>query len=560
MSKLVEDILTQQTQYASERSTFDSLNQEIAELVLPEHAVFTSQTTQGQKRAQKQYDSTAQTEAGRHASAIDSMSTPHRSKWHGLASTDPTLNKRDDVQQYFGDVSDILFAERYADDADFAAQIFDVWRGGGVFGTTGLHVGDHIGGGLRYRAQNAVEIFIALDAWGQVCRLHRVFTLTALAAYEEYGEACPKSIKDAYPKEPLKKFKFLHAVMKNPDDKPGYLNSGMAFVDYEIAIDDKHLLRQGGHYSWPMPVYRYDVAPGEWYGRGWANAVLPEIKMLNRTRKAHIRQTEKAADPPLLAFDDGMLTYGSDGTGNTPSLGAGDIHWGGVNAQGQELVKPLFTGADLSRSYEQIKDSRAIIKEASLTALFQILVDNPQMTATEWLGRMQEKGQLIAPMVGRSISTFLGKVVDRELEILSRQQKLPPMPKALMEAGGAYRIEYSSPLSRLMQLEEVTATEGWLQSLIPIAQIDPGILDNVDFDEYARHAGRIRGVPAKIMVDQDVVIEKRAAKQKAAQMQQMIDAAPGVAGAIKDVALAGKASRESEVGSSVLALRQALKG
>lgn len=562
MDSLVDEFLTKHQQLASERVNFDSLNQEIAELVLPDHAVFTQHNRmQGEKRTQKQYDSTAMIESARHASAIDSLATPHSTRWHGLVATDRSINDRDDVQQYFDDVTEILYTERYSTNADFAAQIFDVWRGGGVFGTSGLYVGDRLGGGIRYKAQVPAEVFIELDAWGQVSGLHRMFALTAKAAEMEYGDGLPPEIKRAASLEPLRKFKFLHCICLNKDRQPGYMDArGMKFMSVEIAMAERKMLRSGGFNSWPIPVYRYDVSPGEWYGRGWAASVLPEIKMLNRARKAQIRQTEKAVDPPLLLHDDGMLSFGSSGKGESPSLAAGSLNYDAVTADGKPKILALSPGSDLAAGKDQILESQRIIKDASLTSMFQILLDNPKYTATEYLGRMQEKGQLLGPMIGRTLSTFLGGVVERELEILQRQGKLPKMPRALMLAGGEYKLEFHSPLSRLMRMEEVTSTDQWVASMVPYAEVKPDIFDNVDFDEHIRNSARIRGVPAKILVDKDKMTETRQARAQQQQAQQMLQAAGPASEAIKNVAMAGKASRDAQVGQSVLALRQALKG
>jgi hypothetical protein len=310
-----------------------------------------------------------------------------------------------------------------------------------------------------------------------------------------------------------------------------------------------------------MPVYRYNVMPSEWYGRGWANEVLPEIKMLNRMRKAYIRQAEKAADPPLLLHEDGMLNYGSTGTGMTPNLAAGSMNHNAVNADGKPLIVPLFTGADLSKLTEAMQGPIKAINDAALVSLFQILVDRERMTATEWLGIMQEKGQLIGPMIGRATTTFLSQVQEREIEILARQGKLPEMPRALQQVGGEYKTQFNSPLMRLMKLREVTATQQWLaETILPYAELRPEIMDIPDFEKIARETGRARGVPADFVVDKDVLEGKRKQRAQQAQMQQMVEAAPQVAGAMKDMAQAGAINRDAEVGKAVQALRGALRG
>lgn len=554
MTETAEDLLRVHAKLASERVNFDTMNQEIAELVLPEHGTFTTKDrTQGQKWTQKLYDTTAQTEAKRHAAAIDSLTTPAGEKWGGIAAKIEELNERDDVQQYTEDVMEVVRTEREA--GGFQEAIFDVWRLGGVFGTSAIYPADKIGGGIRYKAIHSAEIYVLVDAWGLEIGLHRKWKMSAQAAVDEYGESCPPKIREAAAQRNVtRQFEFLQCIKKNTDRSGDYIDArSMPFVSYDVACEDKIVMRQAGYWSWPMPVYHYNKAPGEWYGRGWASEVLPDIKLLNRAMKAYIRQTEKAADPPLLLHSDGMLDYGSAGTGNTPSLAAGSLNHNSVSEDGKPLVVPLFTGADLSKLSELIKGLRSNIKDASLSSLFQIFLDRNQMTATEWLGLMQEKGQMIGPMIGRSATTFLTQVQEREIDILARQGKLPPMPRALQQAAGEYKTTFNSPLMRLMKLREVMQTEQWVAGLLSVANIRPDVLDIPDFEKIARESARARGVPASFVVDKDVLAKMRQAKAGQAQAAQLADAVPKAAGAIKDIAQASAAN--GDVGE---ALRTAL--
>lgn len=539
-----DDLLKHQQQLENERSSFDTLWQDVSQVVLPDHGWFsTTERTQGSKNSRNQYDSTAQIASERHASAIDSLMTPRGSKWHRITASITELNDDDEVRQYFDLVEQILFRERYSPHADFAGQVHDVYLSGGVFGNSALFVEDRIGGGFRYRSLPLAECYFAVDAWGQVNKLHRKFKLTASAAHQLYGDLLPAEIQGCVDKEPLRKFEFLHCVCPNMDRKGKIGQMAMPWLSYEISLTGKKMMKQGGYHSWPMPVYRYQVAPGEWYGRGWACQVLPEIKMLNSARKSIIKGAEKVVNPPLLLHDEGGLSVGTNAKGMTPDLTAGGLNYYGVNAEGRPLIQPLITGARIDIGLEMIQAMQGVVNDAALISLFQILVDAPQMTATEVRARMQEKGQLLAPTVGRAQSEFLGKLIEREIDILARQNLLPPMPDALAEYQGEYRIEYDSPLNRLQKVEEIEAVDIWLQGLAPLIQIAPDIIDNVETDELARHRGRVLGVPEKILADLKVIEAKRAQRAKAQQAQQMAASAPGLATAIKDVAQAGAISR-----------------
>jgi hypothetical protein len=537
----LEDILRHHAQLEAERNNFSQLWQEVAERVLPDHGWFQNQhVTQGEKRTQRQYDSTAMIAAERHASAIDSLMTPRASKWHRITASMTDLNDNDEVREYFDRVEEILFRERYSPGADFAGQVHDVYLSGGVFGNAALFVEDRIGGGLRYRSVPLNELYFATDAWGLVDTIHRKFELSARAAVQRYRDQLPAQILAEAEKNPLRKFRFLHCIKPNLDINP---LAPFPFLSYEIALEPRTMLRQGGYASWPMPVYRYQIAPGEFYGRGWACQVLPEIKMLNEARKAIIRGAEKVVNPPLLLHDDGGLNLGSPGKGMTPDLTPGGLNYYGVSEDGRALIQPLVTGARIDIGLEMIRAMQSTINDAALINLFQILVDAPQMTATEVRARMQEKGQLIAPTVGRAQSEFLGRLIDREIDILARQNMLPPMPDALVEVQGEYRIEYDSPLNRLQKIEEVQAVDVWLQGLAPLINIAPQIVDNLDPDELARHRARVMGVPEKILVNRDVMAATRQQKAQAQMAQQMAAAAPDLSAAVKNVAEAGAIAR-----------------
>ena len=154
-----------------------------------------------------------------------------------------------------------------------------------------------------------------------------------------------------------------------------------------------------------------------------------------------LKQGHRALDPVLLAHDDGVI----DGF----TLQPGAINPGGVSSDGRLLVQPLPVG-NVQAGKELMDDERQLINDTFLISLFQILTENPQMTATEVAERVKEKGILLAPTIGRQQSEYIGPMVERELDILGRQGKLPPMPRLLKSAQGQYKHVYDSPISKIM--------------------------------------------------------------------------------------------------------------
>ena len=189
---------------------------------------------------------------------------------------------------------------------------------------------------------------------------------------------------------------------------------------------------------------------------------------------------------------------------------------------------------------------RKVINDAFLVTLFQILVEGPAMTATEVLERAKEKGALLAPTMGRQQSEALGPMIERELDILARVPgALPPLPDALKRAGGAYEIEYDSPLNRAQRAEDGAAINRVLQNVAPLMNVDPSIMDAFDSDAIVRILAEVNGMPEKAMRDPDAIAALRQRRQQAQALQQMATLGPPAAQAIKDVSEAQATAKQS---------------
>lgn len=74
-----------------------------------------------------------------------------------------------------------------------------------------------------------------------------------------------------------------------------------------------------------------------------------------------------------------------------------------------------------------------------------------------------------------------------------------------------------------------------LETVLPLAEADPSVLDNFDLDEISRTLGEVNGMQSKLMRDVDAVLAIRDQRAKQQAAMQMAEAAPGVARAVKDV-------------------------
>jgi len=537
MSDLTSYHCQRMQQLRSDRYNWDSQWEEAAARIVPAHRdSFLSlggQTSTGEKKTEQQYDSTAAFAALRFASVIESLATPQNSIWHLLKAVDPTLRKNRAVRQFFDDLSEVLWNYRYRPTANFVGNSQQAYLSLGVYGNGILYIDQPDGQrqrGVRYRNIHLGEAYFVENHAGIIDTLYRPFKLTARQLLQQFDEEkIPEEVKEAAKNagQTEKQFEVLHCVYPRADYNPERVDSkGMAFASLYILTDKKVVLEEGGYRTFPFAISRYTQASGEVYGRGPAQWVLPAIKVLNEEKRTVLKQGHRVVDPVLLAHDDGNL--------DSFSMKAGVLNAGGVSKEGRLLVQPLPTG-NIAVGDKLMQMEKDVINDAFLITLFQILIDTPQMTATEVLERAREKGMLLAPTAGRLQAEFLGPMIEREIDILASQSLLPPMPPILQQMAAEYRIEYSNPLSRMARAEKAVGFMRALDAAANYAKLtgDPEPLDHFDFDSAMPEILDINGAPVAWTRDPGDIAARRKMRADAAQAQQMIEAAPAVAGLAK---------------------------
>lgn len=529
-----EEVIKRFNSLKGGRANWESHWEEIAERILPNYKnAFDGKSflNQGEKRNQEVFDSTASIALTRFASSMESMLTPRNSTWHRLTPSDPNLLKDRAVKLWFEDVNRLLFKYRYAPQANFASQMHECYMSLGAFGSGAMFV-DELQtkkgtDGLRYKSIFLGEIYFCENHQGLIDTAYRCFNMTARQMLQKWGDKVPEDIAKHADKDDSKQFEVIHCIRPNTDKSYNRIDyKGMDFYSVYVSVEGKSVLQEGGYNSFPIPVSRYITSPGEIYGRSPAMTVLPSIKTLNEQKKTVLKQGHRSVDPVLLAYDDGVL--------DAFSMKPGAFNYGGVSADGRPLVQALPTG-NLAIARDMMEDERLSINDAFLVTLFQILVDTPQMTATEVMERAREKGALLAPTMGRQQSEMLGPMIDRELDILVRQRKLPELPMALREAQGEYKVEYDSPLSRAQQAEEGAGTMRMIQWAAEIAANaqNPDVFDHFNFDAIIPELAYINAMPTRFVNDEQTIQQRREGRQQQAATQQLIDAAPSMAAMMK---------------------------
>jgi hypothetical protein len=541
----VAAILREFGQYQTRRATFAQQWEEVAQLILPTSRntfFYQNYNTPGAKKTQQQVDATGALALHRFCAIADSLVTPRNMHWHGLEGDDYVMKDRAS-RLWFENATKLLFHERYAATANFAAQNYNNWQSLGAFGNSTMFV-DKLDGrwsrgarGLRYKSVPLGETFFGENHQGKVDRMFRWFRLTAYQAVQKWGRQwLPGALVAALEQDSQYPFNFLHVVKPREEDyDPEALDQrSLAFASYYVSLEGRCLMaEERGYRVFPYAVSRYDQTPGEVEGRGPAQIVLPSLKTLNAQKVTFLKQGHRAADPVLLTADDGLI----DGVNLRP----GAMNKGGVTADGKMLVHVLPTG-EIQISEKMMGEERGIVDDVFLVSLFKVLSEHPNMTATQVIELVNEKGMLVAPTLGRQHTEYVGGLVERELDLLADMRMLEPMPPRLKEAMGAYEVSDTSPLSLAASAGNAA---GFLRTLEQVRELvnitqDMSLLDPFDFDTATPEIARINNVPERWMADDDKIAAKRQNRAKQQQKQEAIQAAPAQAAMIKARAVAAK--------------------
>lgn len=516
----LNSLIDRQSQLESARNHLDNWWQEIALRLAPAEAQFTTETEPGVRRFERMFDGSGATANGRFAAVVEDLITPRTQIWNTL---EPSQELEDDQESRTSleELNRRLYQMRYRPKAKFAESRNQCYKALGMFGNYALMIHDVPGQGAVYEYMHTRECYWETDHLGSINRNHRKFKLGAAAAVERFKDKCPEKIATIAKKKPFEKFEFLHVVQPNEDLQRGRKDyRGMDWASFYLCPDLKVMIETLGYKTWPMAIGRYDVAPGEVYARGPAMLCWPALLTLNEEKKTVLRAGQKQVDPPILLSEDGAL--------EPFSLRSAALNHGMVAADGTVLAVPFKTGGDVPLGLELMQLERQHIDDTFLTTVFKVLVENPQMTATQVLEVVHERAVLLAPTMGRLHSDDLGTMIAREIQILADNGWMPDLPDQLITARDQYKIEYQSTLARAMRSQEALAIIRMMELMPAAIQLDQNAAYVLDVPEAMREISQINGVPAKLVRDKDTVahLAKQAAQQQ--QIEQAVAAAPDI--------------------------------
>ena len=541
MEDLVTRIITKQESLKSYRTPWENLWQDCGEYVNPNRGDFSTIRYRGDtSRYDNIFDTTAPLANENLASGLQGFLTSPSQRWFSLSTYDDAINEQHNVKEWLNLCTNILYDRVFnIPDSNFNSQAHELYLDLGSFGTAVMMVQDTPGAGITFRTFHLADCFIQENDQGFVDTLYRKYKRTGRQLIERFGEAVPEKIIKISQKDPYREFEVIHAVEPSesygePIKKP----TKKAFKSCYILLEEKTLLEEGGFDEFPYMVPRWSKVAGEIYGRSPSMTSLPDIKMVNAMMKTIIKAAQKLTDPPLLVPDDGFILPVRTVPGGLNFYRSGT----------QDRIEPLETKGRPDIGFDLLNNRREHIRAAFHVDWMQMpdQKGSPNMTATEVVARQEEKMRLMGPMIGRLQVEFLGPLIDRVFRIMLRKKQIPEAPGIL--EGQEMKILYTSPLARAQKSGQLMTITRLFESMVPLFQAKPDLLDNMNTDETFRYFHHLLDAPAKILNTKEKVEEERQQRQEQQEQMMQAEQAKMESESAKNISEAQAKKREGVIG------------
>ncbi|TIM04245.1 portal protein [Mesorhizobium sp.] len=537
------DILSRQAELESERSQYEAVWEAVSEFCDPDAPDVWSgrrgaepQAERQQRRGARVYANTINSAANRLAAGLESLIIPQSEKWHGLSTAAVNDEESDEEKEWAEALRDFLFALRYSANSNFVPATQACLRNVVRYGPAYLYAEEGFGTLIRYASIPVVEGYLCRNRWGQVDIFHRRYERTARQAAQLLGyDKLPARIKMLVddPARCETKISLIQCIQPR-DERKMYRLSGTyqyldtAFASYHVVEDEEVIVRESGFRSFPVSCFNWRRHEGDPYGISPTIEALTTVREENAVRRSGLRALQQITDPATASK--ARLDY-------VPVLNPGENYPGLIDDNGRPLIAPIAVGQNPTYAFDYAESRAEEIRDMMFVNLFQTLVQNPQMTATEALIRQEEKGALLGPS-GSIIQAGFASNLDRELGILEDKglyeedsRFLPPASLA----GKAVRPTFTGPLDVLRRSAEARDTIQVVTTAMQMAQFDPGVMDNIDGDEALKIVQSAGRSPKRIFRRQDEVADIRDARARAQQAQAGMAA----------IAAAGKVARDA---------------
>lgn len=512
--KTRKQIQTRWSALKSERSSWDTHWRDLSEHIQPRTGRFlVDDRNKGERKYNKILDNTA-TKAARILSAgmMSGMTSPAR-PWFSLTTPDPDLNKFTPVKIWLNDVTELM--NRVFQKSNTYRSLQSMYSEIAVMGTAANIIVPDFNNVIHNYPLTTGEYCIAQNWKGEIVTLYREFQKTVYELVSEFGlNNVSTSVKSMYDNGNMDAWvTVIHAIEPRTDrdaSKLDSLNMPWRSVYFEQGSNkDGKVLRESGFKRFPVLAPRWDIYGGDIYGTSPAMEALGDIRQLQFLQKEKAKAISYKVSPPLQV--PGRFKN------NEFDLLPGGISFVDDTTNNQGVRSAFEVNLDLSHLLNDIQDTRQRINSAFYVDMFLMIsqVDNGDKTAREVAELHEEKLLMLGPVVERFKNEVLDPLIEITFDAMMEAKIVPPPPQELQ--GKNIDVELVSIIAQAQKAAGITSLSRFASGVGSLAQVFPGITDNIDPDALVGVMADQLGVDPRIVRDPKDV---EAMRQQQAQAQQ----------------------------------------
>lgn len=532
----------------NERLNAEKTWKSIARFILPNHNTeFMGNATKGIRDNSDVFSSHPEIMARDLASAMHSTITNPSTKWSKLSFRDEALNDDRDGSVWLEKAKDMIHS--FLNESNFDSQIGTAYQSFVAFGAFCLLQeeveSDHGSSTFNFQSWHIAELAWCENKHGLVDTVYRKFKLTIKQAFDKFGYEVMEDYKEKLGSDPDQELEFYHCIYPRDKNQIQYNDVGLSapehrpFASVYIRKEGAVIVKEDGYYEQPFYIARFSKRPGEIYSYGPGHVALADTKTLNKVREQNLKAMAKAINPTIVT--------------ETNNVVSGDRSPGKmIVVRDLKKIQEWNTNTRFDIAHLEVEELKESIKSAFYLDKLMLppRTETGEMTAYEIAQRLEEMQRILGPTLSRLNTEFLTLLVMRSLSILIRNRQLPPLPDSVVakvdpaNQGNSslvnFEVMFVNSLARSQQTADLRNIQTWLQDMAAVAQLNPEVLDNIDYDAVARYESKIKGIPEMFLKDSKVVAQIRQQRQQQQQMAAALQAGQAVGGIAKDVSSAAQ--------------------
>jgi hypothetical protein len=543
----------------AERVNIDVIVQDIIDYIAPFYRDITRSRAPGERRTGKIFDSTATYGSFILSQFIQGAVCNSATRWFGLGHSEPDINEDSEAANCLKEwTTAMLLAFRRSNFYQGNGQAINSWinMGNGPLlcemvpqSRDGLNQ-------LRYTAIPFGTYVMCEGPDGKVDTFIREVSIKLINAVKMFKKdngvnfGLSDDLMRNLEKTPYKDVVFLHCICprENMDysERKTKKSNELPWESCWVEKEKHRMVRESGYRLFPVAIARYDLIPGEVYGRGPSEMALPDARTMNEADKKEMLMWDRQLDPPTLSKRNSIIN------GILNKRAGGDTVVTDPNNSVRQLFdQPNWQADDLMRK----RKVEQILRIYHVSEILNLLSrEKPELTAFETNARLNLLQQIQGPVYSRLEQDYQSVIINVTLDNMAHAGMLSEPPDILRQGAtdGALAVSYESPLARAARNQEVTDLQQSVADLAGIQQFDPQVLQMVDFKKVSRKLFEIRGTQ-DMLISEAVFDKKIAALMKQQDAEKMAMLGMGAAKAAGDVAPFLKVTREGASGGQAAA-------